>query len=160
MNYSYYVNKDAANGDNYMTPRYAWENIKHFIPKGKIIWEPFYGDGLSGTYLRELGFQVIHKPIDFFKHNEGDIIVTNPPFSKLKPILHRLKCLQKPFILIMPSSKLNTKYFRQLFAIDKQLQIVVPNKRIQFVKGSKRNCNFDCFYYCWMIGLEDDITFL
>jgi hypothetical protein len=43
-----------------MTPKYAWENIKDLIPKNKIIWEPFYGDGKSGDYLKELGFNVIH----------------------------------------------------------------------------------------------------
>jgi len=34
--------------DDYMTPKYAWENIKHFIPKDKVIWEAFWGDGTSG----------------------------------------------------------------------------------------------------------------
>jgi len=27
--------------DDYMTPKYAWDNIKHIIPKNKVIWEPF-----------------------------------------------------------------------------------------------------------------------
>jgi len=52
--------------DDYMTPKYAWENIKHLIPKDKIIWEAFYGDGKSGDYLKELGFNVIQQPVDFF----------------------------------------------------------------------------------------------
>ena len=50
--------------DDYMTPKYAWDNIRHLIPVDKVIWEPFYGDGKSGEYLRELGFEVIHEPID------------------------------------------------------------------------------------------------
>ena len=29
--------------DDYMTPKYAWENIQHLIPKDKVIWEAFYG---------------------------------------------------------------------------------------------------------------------
>ena len=28
--------------DDYMTPKLVWENIKHFIPKDKVIWEAFY----------------------------------------------------------------------------------------------------------------------
>jgi len=28
--------------DDYMTPKSAWDNIKHFIPKDKVIWEAFY----------------------------------------------------------------------------------------------------------------------
>ena len=30
-----------------------------YIPNDKIIWEAFYGDGKSGKYLEELGFNVI-----------------------------------------------------------------------------------------------------
>ena len=86
--------------DDYMTPKYAWENIKHLIPKDKVLWEAFMGDGKSGEYLKDLGFEVVHNDNDFFENNEGDIVVSNPPFSKSKEILNRLKQLEKPFILI------------------------------------------------------------
>ena len=155
--------------DDYMTPRYAWENIKHLIPNDKIIWEAFYGDGQSGNDLSDMGFNVIHEPIDFFENNKGDIIVSNVPFSKAKQIMPRLKELGKPFIIIMPSSKINTSYFRE-FQKDNPdpIQIIIPRKRIHFkklvngepVEGWKNACNFDCFYYCWKIGLEQDITWL
>jgi hypothetical protein len=153
--------------DDYMTPQYAWYNIKDYIPKDKILWEAFYGDGKSGEYLKDLGFNTIHEPIDFFEHNLGEIVVSNPPFSKTKEILQRLKELDKPFILILPCSKLTTSYIRELFH-NCNLQIIIPRKRIHFEKlidGEKpknwRNaCNFDCFYYCYKINLERDITFL
>ena len=153
--------------DDYMTPKYAWENILHLIPKNKVIWEAFYGDGKSGKYLEELGFNTIHEPIDFFENNKGDIIVSNPPFSKSKEIITRLKQLDKPFIIIMPSSKINTSYMRENF-MNKGLQIIIPRKRIQFTKlvngkkpeNFKNACNFDCFYYCYKIGLEKDIIWL
>ena len=153
--------------DDYMTPKYAWENIKQYIPQNKIIWEAFYGDGVSGKYLTELGFNTIHKQIDFFENNKGDIIVTNPPFSKTKEILIRLKELNKPFIIILPASKICTQYVRTLFSDDNErLQIIIPRKRIQFIKliNEKKElnnaCNFDCFYYCWKINLDNDITWL
>jgi hypothetical protein len=92
--------------DDYMTPKYAWENIQQYIPKDKLIWEAFYGDGASGKHLTELGFTVIHEEIEFFENNVGEIIVSNPPFSKCKEIMARLMILDKPFILIMPSSKI------------------------------------------------------
>ena len=152
--------------DSYMTPKYAWENIAHFIPRDKIIWEPFYGNGESGKYLQELGFETIHEPVDFFENNLGEIIVSNPPFSKVKEIMKRLMELDKPFILILPSSKINTSYFRSWK--DKHLQIIIPRKRIQFNKlvngepeiNAKKACNFDCFYYCYKIGLDKDIIWL
>ena len=152
--------------DDYMTPKYAWENIKNYIPADKVIWEAFYGDGKSGSYLKELGFNVIHEPIDFFNENKGDIVVSNPPFSGAKEVLTRLKELDKPFILIMPSSKINTTYIRNLFK-DSNLQIIIPRKRIQFDKlvdgkilNVKGICNFDCFYYCWKVNLPKDIIWL
>ena len=156
--------KTFTNHDDYMTPKSAWENIKHLIPNKKI-WEAFYGNGKSGEYLKELGFNVIHEEIDFFENDQGDLVVSNPPFSLVPEVLERLVLLQKPFILIMPSSKINTGYVRKLFSKNK-LQIIIPRKRIQFYKLingeiTKPNiCNFDCFYYCWRIGLDQDITWL
>ena len=92
-----------------MTPKSAWEEIHQLIPKGKVIWEAFYGDGNSGTYLRELGFEeVIHEPINFFEHDLGDLVVSNPPFSLKKQVLERLVSLDKPFILLMPIATLAT----------------------------------------------------
>ena len=152
--------------DDYMTPKYVWENIQQFIPKDKIIWEPFFGDGTSGEHLRELGFEVIHKPIDFFQHNVGDIIVSNPPFSQSKNVLSRLRELDKPFILILPSSKINTSYIRENYK-DDGLQIIIPRKRIQFIKmvngeitEQKNSCNFDCLYLCYRMNLPKDIIWL
>lgn len=160
-------NKSFLKHDDYMTPNHAWDDIKKYIPKDKIIWEAFYGNGESGKYLTEIGFNVFHEPIDFFDNNIGDIIVSNPPFSKSKEIINRLAELDKPFIIIMPSSKINTSYFRNHF-INKNIQIIIPRKRIHFNKlvngerptGWKNACNFDCFYYCYKIGLQNDITWL
>tara|TARA_R110000772_G_scaffold158918_1_gene270088 strand:- start:348 stop:833 length:486 start_codon:yes stop_codon:yes gene_type:complete len=148
--------------DDYMTPKYAWENIQHLIPRDKVIWEAFYGDGTSGSYLEELGFDVIHKVVDFFDNNLGDIIVSNPPFSQSKEILQKLKELDKPFILILPSSKINTQYVRENYK-NSELQIIIPRKRIQFIKNGnelQNKCNFDCFYYCYKMNLEKDIIWL
>jgi hypothetical protein len=153
--------------DDYMTPKYAWENIQHLIPKDKLIWEAFYGDGKSGTFLKELGFNIIHEQVDFFENNLGDIVISNPPFSKTKEVLTRLKNLDKPFILILPSSKINTQYVRQLFK-DNDLQIIIPKSRIHFNKyiegkptdNFKSSCNFDCFYYCWKMDLPKHIIWI
>lgn len=155
--------------DDYMTPFSAWEAIKDYIPNDKVIWEAFYGDGTSGKHLEDLGFEVIHKDVDFFTNDLGEVIVSNPPFSQSKEVLERLVELDKPFIMIMPSSKINTQYFRKLFSKNENpIQIIIPRKRIQFQKlvdgkipeGWKDACNFDCFYYCYKIGLERDIVWL
>ena len=156
--------------DDYMTPKYAWENIQQYIPKDKVIWEAFYGDGISAEYLRELGCkEVIHQDIDFFDNDLGEVIISNPPFSKSKDIMYRLKELDKPFILIMPCSKICTQYVRENFKdTDSPLQIIIPRKRIHFekhingkvVENWKPQCNFDCFYYCYKMNLPRDIVWL
>jgi hypothetical protein len=152
--------------DDYMTPKHAWEDIKQYIPKVKI-WEAFYGDGSSGNHLAELGFNVIHEERDFFNEppDEYDAIITNPPYSQSKNIMNKLLEYDKPFIMIMPSSKINTSYLRSWK--DKGIQIIIPRKRIHFIKivdgkviDKKSTCNFDCFYYCYKINLHKDIVWL
>ena len=149
-----------------MTPKYAWENVEEYIPKDKIIWEAFYGDGESGKNLTEMGYNTIHEPVDFFKNNLGDVVVSNPPYSQAKEIMKRLMDLDKPYMLLMPSSKINTQYMRDWK--DKGLQLIVPRARIHFIKkvngetpkNYKSSCNFDCFYYCYKMNLPKDIMFL
>jgi len=161
--------KSFIKHDDYMTPKSAWENIIEYIPKDKVLWEAFYGDGSSGDDLKSLGFNVIHEPVDFFENDLGDIIVSNPPFSKVKDIMIRLKLLDKPFILIMPCSKITSSYFRNFqLDNDNNIQIIIPRKRIHFKKlingvlpdNWSDRCNFDCFYYCYKINLKKDITWL
>jgi hypothetical protein len=162
-----FTTKTFSKHDDWMTPKSAWEAIAHIIPKDKVIWEAFYGDGQSGRFLQELGFNTIHEDIDFFENDRGEVAVSNPPYTQCAEVLARLHSLKKPFILIMPSSKINTQYMRRLFCGDNDLQIVIPRKRIQFTKfvggktdSSKNACNFDCFYYCYKIGLPNAMTWL
>ena len=89
--------------DDYMTPKSAWEAIKDYIPKNKKIWESFYGDGNSGKYLTEMGFDVIHEDIDFFDDNvrpEYDLIVSNTPFGYSKEVMDKLYEIDKQIIII------------------------------------------------------------
>lgn len=159
--------KVFSKNDEYMTPFSAWDNIKHFLPKDKVLWEAFYGNGQSFNNLRQLGFTVVGgEDEDFFQHNKGDVVVSNPPFTLVPEIVERLIALDKPFVLIMPNPKIHTQCIRKLFSTH-HLQIIIPRKRIQFEKivdGKKSKeggyCNFDCFYYCYRMGLERDIHFL
>jgi hypothetical protein len=149
--------------DDYMTPFSAWEDVSPYIPRHLTLWEAFYGDGTSGHHLTELGFDVIHEDLDFFTHDLGECVVTNPPFSELPRVLARLRELGKPFVVIMPCSTLTTRYFRDLF---QDIQVIVPRRRIQFrklvdgVEVPSGQCSFDCLYFCWRLGLPRDVVFL
>ena len=128
-------NKRFKVDNEYMTPKTAWENISHVIPKNKIIWESAYGDGESGKYFKDMGYNVYHEPLDYFTEEPAkwDIQITNPPFSKKKEWFTRAKEFNKPFIILCPSSMICTQYIRKLFNGEK-LQIIIPRKRIQFIK--------------------------
>ena len=43
-----YKDYNPSKFDDFMTPYHVWDDIKNYIPKDKVIWEPFYGDGQSG----------------------------------------------------------------------------------------------------------------
>jgi hypothetical protein len=150
--------------DDYMTPKSAWVSIMHLLPRDKVIWEPFYGNGDSGRYFRELGFNVIHENEDFFENNKGDVVVSNPPFSLKKEVIKRLVELGKPFMLLMPSATMVCTYMRDL--LGDELQIVIPRKRVQFHKltdgvlNTEGKCNFDCYYFCYKMNLPRDIVYL
>ena len=161
-----YETKTFSKHDDYMTPQSAWENISHLIPKDKVIWECFYGDGKSGEYFEDMGFKVIHEDIDFFEHNKGDIIISNPPFSMKKEVFSRLIELDKPFIMLSSQQVIFTQYLKNIMK-GKNLQIIIPRKRIQFIKikdgeyvDTGNRCNFDCFYYCYKMNLPRDIIWL
>jgi hypothetical protein len=138
--------------DNWNTPKSAWELIKDYIPTGKVIWEAFYGDGNSGEYLRQMGFDVIHEKEDFFEtEKKGDIIISNPPFSCKVKIFQRLRKLDLPFILILPISTISKQFYMEYFA-DK-CKIIIPNKRIHFEKNGEQSTRswFDVVFICYKI---------
>lgn len=72
--------------DDYITPAYAWEWIADYVPTDQIIWEAFYGNGKSDDDLPNLGVRVNHKPINLFENEEGDIAVSNPPFTQQEEV--------------------------------------------------------------------------
>lgn len=148
--------------DNYITNAEDWLRIKDYIPKDKKIWAPFYCDGKQKEYFEEMGYNIIHEDRDFFSYTpDYDIIVDNPPFSKKKEILKRLKQLDKPFILIAPSMLLSYKYFQEDY---KDIQVIVPYKRINFkhLNSDKKNYSppFASFFFCYKMDLPKDLIFL
>jgi hypothetical protein len=110
--------------------------------------------------LRKLGcINVIHEKIDFFTSDRGEVIISNPPFSLKKQVFKRLFELDKPFILLVPIATLTKQYFTKYF---KKCQIIIPQKRIQFVKdGQQTSASWlDVIYLCYNMNLQKDIIYL
>ena len=161
--------------DDYVSPESTWINIKKFIKpyiSTHLLYMPFYCEGSCGRDMRKLfpEAEVLHDEVDFFitKPERPYIIVDNGPFSIKKQVIQELAKRDVPFILLMPSSTLNTNYIRENFK-DK-LQIIIPKRRIQFTKKLEDGtpdpkwiggrCNFEVFYFCYKMNLPRDIIFL
>ena len=148
--------------DNYITDKKGWELIKEYIPKDKKLWEAFYCDGSSGQALIDMGFDVRHEDEDFFEHNHGDILISNPPFSKMKEISERLLLLNKPFILILPTRYFGIKYFMDKFK--DHIQIIIPSQRPTFTKLGEKSSGYTppggTYYFCYKINLPKDLNFI
>lgn len=152
------------NDNEYETPKYIWEMLIPFIDKNKTIYEPFYCSGLSGQYLKELGYDVIHEKVDFYTNYmkyEYDIIVSNPPFSSKKNVFKKLKEIDKPFIMIVPVSTITKQFFINNFK-DDDITMLIPSKRLQFSKkGEQLSRNwFDTIFITYKLGLDKQVIYL
>ena len=160
-------NKKAYKVDNdYETPVYVWEQVKRFLPKDKQIWLPFYCNGLAKEWFDKNGFNTIHDHDDFWESDKGDIVIDNPPYmikgmprTKQK-IIQRLKKLNKPFMLLLPTTTLQTRYFKELY--DDQIQIIIPPTKYNFLKNGTltTGCPFYTLWVCWRMGLEKDLNYV
>ena len=149
--------------DNYSTDKKGWEIIEPYIPKDKKIWAPFYCDGKQKEYFKEMGYDIIHEDQDFFSYTpDFDIIVDNPPFSKMKEVCIKLKELDKPFIIITPSITLLSKWFQVLFKDD--LQSIIPLHRPKFTHYNTGKQGYSppygTIYLCYKMNLEKDLIFI
>lgn len=148
--------------DDYYTRKQTWEQIKEYIPKDKVIWEfcLLNSNEQSKKYLQELGFKVVgNKKIDFFKHNLGDVLISNIPFSTelKKKMLIRLVALDKPFIIIMNTMNIFSKYFKEIFK-NKDIYFIYPSSKINYDKykdgkllPTKNNISFYSVYVCFKL---------
>jgi len=154
--------------DIYYTPKYIWEDILIYLDPTKVYLDPFFGNGSSINNLNELGLNCIGANIDYFDALDNlnyDIILTNPAFSRhiLTEFLYNLSALEKPFVIILPITKIFSKYFRSAFRQYKEIQIIIPQKRMSFIipnSSNKSNPSFVCCYVCYKMDLPVDILFL
>ena len=158
-----FTNQDDT--DNYETDCQGWLNIQQFIPKDARIWSPFYCSGKQKDLFRVMGHDIIHEDRDFFSYmppEDFDLIIDNPPFPCFKEVCHRLKLIDKPFIIIARSNLLLCRWFQRLFK--EHLQIIIPDKRITFthLTNPKKGYNppFGTTYYCYKMELDKDIIFI
>ena len=151
--------------DEFYTFEKDWMRINEYIPKNKVIWEAFSNGEYEGVdYLKSICKEVITHSGDFFDNNEGECVITNPPFSIKQQVLRRLKEIDKPFICILPTLSLQTKYMKEIF--NGEIQVIMPTKKMFFYKyinGEKviyNKISYYCCYVCYKMNLEKDFILL
>jgi hypothetical protein len=166
------LKQEYKNCNDYETSIITWSSIITYIPKDKIIYEPFWLNGSSKKYLTDLGIKeenIIHLEKDFFEYYKKidfDCIISNPPFEHKKSILKILKELDKPFLLLLPISCISKQYFQKLFKND-NIQLLIPHGRTQFnqydnktLQLKKSNVYFDTCWIAYKMNYDNDIIFL
>lgn len=162
--------KQSLNGDEYYSSQNVVDMIVPYVVRSGFtsIWCPF--DTAESNFVQTftgLGFKVSHGHIetgqDFFNYSapQGEIVVSNPPFSKRNAIIERLYEMDIPFALVMNFNGLFDSKKRVGLFKDNDVQILVPYGRMKFVHRDKGflNCpNFQSVYVCNKL-LEKQIEF-
>lgn len=161
--------RGKSSDNDWNTTPYIWDKLMPHIPKDRDIWCPFYNDGTSGEYLAKQNLNVIHQPEDFWETMYDDVVVVdNPPYRipsivKLKyKIMLRLCEAKIPFMLLFPSTTIQTHYFKKLEETYGKFQVIMPCEKYDFIKsdGSGGKCLFYTLWICWNMDLPKDLISL
>ena len=171
VNKGYLTAKTDKASDEVYTPAYAVQPIikylKLFNPNA-VVWCPFdKADSNFVTMLTNAGFNVTYGHIetgqDFFEYQEpqGDIVVSNPPFSKRDKIFQRLYEWDIPFALIINFNGLFDSKKRADIFRKHRVEMLIPRGRMKFYHKEKGLLNspiFQSIYVCNKL-LNDQIVF-
>jgi len=153
--------------DDFQTPDYALNYLAPYLKKEWVIWECAAGKGNLTNGLKNRGFDVVATDIlyDFNfltqKAEVFDCIVTNPPYSLKQEFIERCYQLSNHFALLMPLTALESEK-RQKWYREKGIQLIIPNKRINFEtpSGLGKSAWFPTAWFCYGLDLPKDIVFV
>jgi hypothetical protein len=143
--------------DELETPEFAFDILKKFIPKNKIILEGFVGGGKLKRKMEREGFKVVSSDNFFNNKQEYDILISNPPFSIKDKILMRCYELNKPFALLLPITALEGIKRQELYK-KYGIKILFPIKRIDF--NGKKSPWFYTAWFTWGLNLPKELNFI
>ncbi len=150
----------TSSSDEWYSPQSIVDMIVPYILKSgyKKIWCPFdMADSNFVMTFKDKGLDVTYGHIctgqDFFNYEEpqGEIVVSNPPYSKRNEIFQRLYEMNVPFALVMNFNGLfDSKKRLELFK-QHGIEIIIPRGRMKFVqqeRGYLKSPNFQSVYVC------------
>ena len=76
--------------------------------------------------------------------------------------MERLINLNKPFCLLLPSTSLQTKYFKELSDKHGGFQLLIPKEKYDYEKeeGVRTKCLFYTLWICWNMNFAKDYTII
>ena len=138
--------------NDYYTPKSAWSEIQHLIPKDLVVYEAFMlnSNGQSKKFLQELGYNVvgdttINYLTDDLPKESYDLIVSNPPFEKIifsrRHTNLKYMCIKKlfdndkPFVILLNATNLFSKWFKELSnGKEEHINFIIPSNVIKYDK--------------------------
>lgn len=146
-----YKNMRTKSSDEFQTPEIAIHCLLPYLKSDWYIWECAWRDGSLARHLTNFGFKVVGgKHLDFLKTKyaimpEPTVIVTNPPYSLKDEFIRHCYEIGLPFALLLPLSALGGKRRNYLYR-EFGINLIIPNKRINFVTPSGKCYAYDAVY--------------
>lgn len=152
--------------NDFQTPPTALLPLIPFLKKEWTVWECACGKGNLVRKLEEEGFNVIGTDIltghDFlyWKPDNFDCIVTNPPYKLKQQFLERCYQIGKPFALLLPLTTFETKSRQSLF-YKYGIEVIFLSSRINFETPSGRGSGswFAVAWFTWGLNLGSQMRF-
>jgi hypothetical protein len=150
--------------DEFGTPKEAITPLLPYLDKNWGIWECAWGGGSLAKHLKKEGFNVIgDRSINFLKStfDDFDCLVTNPPYSIKDKFLQRAFEIGKPFAFLLPLTALEGKKRGKLYK-KYGIQLIIPNKRINFITPSGKGSGswFQVAWFTYGLNLPKELNFV
>jgi len=124
------TNARVSRSDDYRSPREAFDLLFNYVPRDKLVWAPFYFDGVLNM---PDDIKYIHSNNDFFLYEPDnfEILIDNPPYSVKQKVFDRCEQFGKPYALLVPFDTLERQYMADIMKT-KDVTIIIPKKRYKF----------------------------
>lgn len=142
--------------DELYTPDEAFDLLKQYLPKDKIIFECAVGSGKLKHKIESDGYKVVTSNDFFNNFPEYDILVTNPPFSLKDRFLEEAYNRNKPFAMLLPITALEGLKRQEMYKKN-GIKLLFPRRRIDF--NGKGSPWFYVAWFCWGIDLPEVLNF-
>jgi hypothetical protein len=158
----------TSGSDHFQTPEYAIEFLVPYISTKYRVVEcaPYYQKSTESPILsvfknHKFNTSYISDFLSDFTCEENDIFITNPPYSKKTEYLEKGFKLDNPFAFLLPLTTLEgirrSKLYRKY-----EIQIIIPNKRINFITPSGKGSGawFQTAWFCYKLYLPKQLNFI